>query len=123
MGLAEARGFGNYHRVLSRAVWSSRQAARTLLMHLIGTFVAGGTIVLGMDDTIERRKGNRIKATGLYRDAVRKECQSSGQSQWLAVVKPDAVGGDSVGTTGLGITVSDGIGPLRALSSNPRTTA
>lgn len=71
MGLAEARGFGNYHRVLSRAVWSARPTARPLLLHLIGTFRPTGALVLGMDDTIERRKGKRIKATGLYRDAVR----------------------------------------------------
>lgn len=71
MGLAEARSFSSYHRVLSRAVWSAREAARPLLMHLIGTFRPTGALVLGLDDTLERRKGKRIKATGLYRDAVR----------------------------------------------------
>lgn len=71
MGLSQEQRFGKYHRVLSRAVWSSRQVARRLLVHLIGTFVPSGCIVMGIDDTIERRKGSRIRAKGIYRDAVR----------------------------------------------------
>jgi hypothetical protein len=71
MGLAEERRFGKYHRVLSRAVWSSRKVAQQLLKHLIGTFAPSGVLVMGIDDTIERRKGKRIRAKGIYRDAVR----------------------------------------------------
>jgi len=71
MGMAEEGGFGKYHRVLSRAVWSSRLVARKLLMHLVGTFAGHGVVVMGIDDTIERRKGKRIKAKGIYRDPVR----------------------------------------------------
>jgi hypothetical protein len=71
MGLAENREFGKYHRVLSRAVWSSRKVGQQLLKHLIGTFAPSGVLVLGIDDTIERRKGKRIRAKGIYRDAVR----------------------------------------------------
>jgi len=64
-------GFGKYHRVLSRAVWSSRLVARKLLMHLVGTFAGSGVVVMGIDDTIEHRKGKHIKAKGIYRDPVR----------------------------------------------------
>jgi hypothetical protein len=32
---------------------------------------AGATIVLGADDTVERRGGRKITAKGCYRDAVR----------------------------------------------------
>jgi hypothetical protein len=32
---------------------------------------AGATIVLGADDTVERRSGRKIRAKGCYRDAVR----------------------------------------------------
>jgi DDE superfamily endonuclease len=71
MGLSGERSFGKYHRVLSRAVWSSRKVARRLLVHLIGTFVPSGVVVMGIDDTVERRKGKRIRAKGIYRDAVR----------------------------------------------------
>jgi DDE superfamily endonuclease len=71
MGLSKERSYGRYHRVLSRAVWSSRKVARRLLIHLIGTFVPSGVVVMGIDDTVERRKGKRIRAKGIYRDAVR----------------------------------------------------
>jgi hypothetical protein len=40
-------------------------------MHLMSTFVPSGVIVMGMDDTVERRKGNRIPAKGIDRDAIR----------------------------------------------------
>ena len=72
MGLAWESHFTNYHRVLNRAVWSALQASRILLGVLVLVFVPpGATIVLGADDTIERRSGRQIKAKGCYRDAVR----------------------------------------------------
>jgi len=57
--------------VLNRAVWSSREASRVLLGMLVAAFALFGPIVLGMDDTIERRRGDKIKAKGIYRDPVR----------------------------------------------------
>src|SRR5918996_3837527 len=72
MGLAAERRFTNYHRVLNRATWSARQGGRILLGLLITQLVpAGATIVLGADDTVERRSGRKITAKGCYRDAVR----------------------------------------------------
>ena len=71
VGLAGERHFCNYHRVLSRAAWSPRAASRILLRLLLATFVPRGPIVLGLDDTLERRRGRRIAATRLYRDPVR----------------------------------------------------
>jgi hypothetical protein len=72
MGLATERCFTNYHRVLNRAVWSARQGSRILLGLLITLLVPpGATIVLGADDTVERRSGRKIRAKGCYRDAVR----------------------------------------------------
>src|ERR687888_641167 len=71
MGMATERRFTNYHRVLNRATWSARQASRILLGLLIAALVPpGATIVLGADDTVERRSGRKIKAKGCYRDAV-----------------------------------------------------
>lgn len=55
MGLSHERQFQRYHRVLNRAVWSSRQASRILLTQLIAVFASSGVLVLGIDDTIERR--------------------------------------------------------------------
>ena len=72
MGLAWETHFTNYHRVLNRAQWSALQASKVLLGLLVRVVVPPGvTIVLGADDTIERRGGRQIKAKGCYRDAVR----------------------------------------------------
>jgi DDE superfamily endonuclease len=72
LGLAAERHFTNYHRVLNRATWSARHGSRILLGLLITLLVPpGATIVLGADDTVERRSGRKIMAKGCYRDAVR----------------------------------------------------
>src|SRR5918996_4561610 len=70
-GLRRERRFVNYHRVLNRAAWSGRAAARVLLGLLLDAFAPRGPVVLGLDDTIERRRGRRIGAKGIYRDPVR----------------------------------------------------
>src|SRR6185369_9535540 len=70
-GLGRERRFVNYHRVLNRAAWSGRAAARVLLGLLLDAFVPRGLVILGIDDTIERRRGKRISAKGIYRDPVR----------------------------------------------------
>ena len=70
-GLGRERHFVNYHRVLSRARWSERDGAHRLLGLLLETFVPSGPVILGVDDTIERRRGKRITAKGIYRDPVR----------------------------------------------------
>jgi len=72
MGLAGERRFTNYHRVLNRASWAARQGSGMLLGLLITLLVPpGATIVLGADDTVERRSGRKIRAKGCDRDAVR----------------------------------------------------
>lgn len=71
MGLSHDKHFQNYHRVLNRAVWPSRDVGQKLLMLLINAFAMSGPIVVGLDDTIERRRGTKIKARGIYRDPVR----------------------------------------------------
>jgi hypothetical protein len=72
MGLAWEVHFTNYQRVLNRAQWAALQASKILLGVLVLVFVPpGATIVLGADDTIERRRGRQLKAKGCYRDAVR----------------------------------------------------
>ena len=71
MGLDQAPGFAVYHRVLSTGRWSSRAVAHRLLLLLVAALVPGGPVVVGIDDTIERRWGTRIKARGIYRDPVR----------------------------------------------------
>ena len=56
----------------NRAQWSALPARQILWGLLVRVRVPpGATIVLGADDTIERRSGRQIKAKGCYRDAVR----------------------------------------------------
>ncbi|MCL6432252.1 MAG: transposase [Anaerolineae bacterium] len=71
MGMSDEVHFQNYHRVLNRAVWSGLEVSRLLLGLLVSAFASAGTIVMAIDDTIERRRGAKIKAKGIYRDPVR----------------------------------------------------
>jgi len=72
LGLAWEGHFTNYHRVLNRAQWSTLQASQILLGLLVRVMVPpGATIVVGADDTVERRSGRQINAKGCYRAAVR----------------------------------------------------
>src|SRR3954468_1658429 len=72
LGLQADRSFVNYHRVLNRARWSSRALSPILLRLLVHAFVAvGAPVIVGLDDTIERRRGVKIAAKGIYRDPVR----------------------------------------------------
>jgi len=71
LGLHDERRFCRYHRVLSRAIWSSRQASRILLGLLVEAFAPEGPLVLGVDETLERRQGKKIAAKGIYRDPAR----------------------------------------------------
>ena len=64
--------FCTFHRILNRAAWSSRAVARQLLIVLVNALAPpDAPIVIGLDDTIERRWGAKISARGIYRDPVR----------------------------------------------------
>jgi hypothetical protein len=71
MGLSQEKRFVNSHRVLNRARWSPLAASHLLLRVLVTRFAPEGELVFGLDDTIERRRGDKIKAKGIYRDPVR----------------------------------------------------
>jgi hypothetical protein len=71
VGLGHLPQFQRYHRVLNRAIWSSLGVSRILLGLLVATFAAAGPLVVGIDETIERRRGTKITAAGIYRDPVR----------------------------------------------------
>ena len=122
-GLSRERHFVNYHRVLNRARWSGRRAAHLLLGLLIDTFVPAGPVMLGLDDTIERRRGKRISAKGIYRDPVRSSdghfVKASGL-RWLSLMllAPDPLGG-----AGLGLAVPDRAGALGAVLPRAREAA
>ena len=90
MGLDQEKRFHRYHRVLSRASWSSREASRVLLGLLVEAFVPeGAPLVLGIDETLERRYGKKIRAKGLYRDPVRSTHENFVKSsglRWVCVM-------------------------------------
>jgi DDE superfamily endonuclease len=71
MGLSEASDFALYHHVLSQARWDSRAITHKLLTMILDRFLSAGALIIGIDDTIERRWGARIAARGIYRDPVR----------------------------------------------------
>ncbi len=71
MGLHQEKRFEKYHRVLNRASWPGLQGAKILLGLLLKILTASWPIIVAVDETIERRKGRKIKAKGCYRDAVR----------------------------------------------------
>jgi hypothetical protein len=72
MGLDQHKRFHRYHRVLSHASWSSVKASRVLLGLLVEMFVPeGDPLIVGIDETLERRWGKKIAAKGVYRDPVR----------------------------------------------------
>lgn len=71
VGLHQEKAFHKYHRVLSQAQWSTLAASRLLIQQLVSVFIGQGPLIVGIDETLERRWGTKIKARGIYRDAVR----------------------------------------------------
>ena len=72
MGRSGHRDYARYHEVLNRAVWSSREVARVLLVLLLQHLDGGdGPLIFGIDETLERRRGAKIRARAIYRDPVR----------------------------------------------------
>jgi hypothetical protein len=72
LGLSEERQFQRYHRVLNRVKWSGLLLSRILVTLLVATFLAAGVpLLIAADETIERRTGEKIRAKGVFRDAVR----------------------------------------------------
>jgi hypothetical protein len=88
-GFGQEKNFHKYHRVLSLARWSALAGARILLGQLLSCFLPTGPVVVGIDETIERRWGARIKKRGIYRDAVRSSgshfVKSSGL-RWISLM-------------------------------------
>ena len=76
MGLGDLETFVNYHRVLNRDRWSPWRLSKLLLTLLLRLFVPEGvTLVVLIDETLERHEGKRIKYKGRFRDALRSTAQ------------------------------------------------
>jgi hypothetical protein len=88
MGLSQATNFAKYHHVLNRADWSLLSASRILLNLIIRIVGEDKPVNLFIDETLERRKGPKIKSKGYYRDAVRsskKTLVKSSGLKWLTL--------------------------------------
>jgi hypothetical protein len=73
MGLSDGGNFGKYHRVLSQAQWSPLLLSRLLLGLIITSLlVPGQPLLLVIDDTLERRKGKKLRLKGWFRDPLSK---------------------------------------------------
>jgi hypothetical protein len=84
MGLKDEKQYQNYHRVLNRARWSGLQVSQIMLGLLVTAFVALDVpVVVGADETLERRRGKKIKAKGIFRDAVRSSKKYTNYSSGL----------------------------------------
>ena len=109
MGLSEAGDFALYHHVLSQARWDNRAIAHKLLTMILDRFLPEGPLVIGIDDTIERRWGTRIAARGIYRDPVRSShghfVKASGL-RWLSFMAMIPLPKNA-------LTGRDGVGPCR----------
>ena len=122
MGRSDQRDYARYHEVLNRAVWSPRQAARILLVLLLQHLDGGdGPLIFGIDETLERRRGAKIRARGIYRDPVRSSrSQPPGQGQRPALDLPDVAGPRALGRTPLGLALSHRAGALGPATTNSR---
>ena len=94
MGLADSSHFTNYHRVLNRAQWSPWVLSKLLLTLIIRFFVPTGMpLLLVIDETLERRRGRKIKYKGWFRDPIRSTASQVSKSlgiRWicLAILVP-----------------------------------
>ena len=86
-GRAEAGNFSSFHPVLNRARRDARAVARRVPGMIVDRLVPTGPVVIGMDDTIERRWGPGITARGICRDPVRSShghFVKAGGLRWLS---------------------------------------
>ena len=72
LGLAEHPSSTAFHRVLNRNAWSGLELACTLLHKVVAAFVPSGPIIIGLDHTLERRRGPHIGPAGHFYDASRR---------------------------------------------------
>jgi hypothetical protein len=89
MGLSDEENFSKYHHVFNRASWSPWVLSKLLLTLLINSCLRPGmALVLLIDDTLERRRGRKIKHKGWFRDPIRstaKHVSTSLGIRWLCV--------------------------------------
>ncbi len=72
MSLGNEKHFTNYHRLLNRDRWSPWVLSHILLILIVCTLLPpNAPLILIIDETLERRRGNQIKYKSWFRDPVR----------------------------------------------------
>lgn len=87
IGLSQDSGFSKYHRILNSLDWSAKRGSEILLKMLLKMVGKERPVVL-IDETLERRKGKKIRAKGYYRDAVlssRSQVVNTTGLKWLVM--------------------------------------
>ena len=106
MGLDQEKRFHRYHRVLSRAECSSREVSRILLGLLVEAFMfEGDPLVVGIDETLERRWGKKIAAKGSLPRSGPLHPRELREEQRTTVGVRNVVGGDPLGFPGVGFAL------------------
>lgn len=84
LGLSHAQQFQTFHRVQNRGTWSSRNVSRVLLKLVLQAFVPpDAPVILGIDEHLERRRGPKIAAKGIYRAPVHSSRSFFGKARGL----------------------------------------
>lgn len=100
--------------MLNRAAWSSLALSRVLLERLIMAFAPLGDVVFGLDDTIERRRGDQDQSQRDLSRSCAVEPHSLCKSQWVALIELDDAAAHPLGSPGPGVALFDGAGAVRA---------
>ena len=96
LGIGQRGDFAVFHQVLNRARWEPLQLSRVLLL-LVGGRLGSSTepLVFGIDETVERRWGQKIAAKGKYRDPVRSTDDQTVMTpglQWVSLMLLTRIG-------------------------------
>jgi hypothetical protein len=83
-GSERVANWSRFHQVLNRGRWSPLAVSRQLLLLIVETFVAAeASVDLVIDETLERRWGEKIRKRGHYRDSARSSRERSVSSPGL----------------------------------------
>ena len=124
MGRSDQRDYARYHEVLNRAVWSSREVAHILLLLLLQHLDRGdGPLIFGIDETLERRRGTKIRARAIYRDPVRSSRSQLVKASGLRWISLMWLGHVALGRPTLGVAGAHRAGALDAVLSATGTPA
>lgn len=110
LGMRGEKGFDKYHKLLNRAKWSSHLGSKILLQQLLGQ--EDETLIISVDEHLERRRGKNIRAKGYYRDAVRSTKKMCSQMLWSQMDYGDASKEVSLAFSALCASLHDSISTI-----------